>query len=1005
MRFLIGRSRLACAASIAAAAGVAVISARAVSPRQARATDAPLITVPLHEGTSMAAALSPDGRTLAIDLLGSLWTMPANGGDARRVTDEYMDARQPVWSPDGRRIAFQGYRDGIWHIWAMNADGSGLAALTSGPFDDREPSWSADGRHIAFSSDRSGSYDIWDLDVGAGSVRQITRNAANDYAPAWSPTGRAIAFVSDRTDQRGVWSVDPATGVETLIAPAPGSVNAPSWSPDGSKVIYTVINGGESRLMLDGRAISSKEDVFPFRPQWMSANEVIYTADGVIKKRSIDSGPATAIPFNASVSFTRAPYTHARRDYDSRAARRVRGIMAPAISPDGKQVAFAALGDLWVMPIGGTPTRITRDRFVEMGPAWSPDGRSLAFSSDRSGTMDLWVRDMQTGAERKMAPDATKASWSPKGAQLVYVTHDGAIRVTGRAEPVHGPMHDPGKPTWAPEGLIAVSELQPYSSRFREGTNQLVLVSTTGAPDRKLNPVAHHSIGTRENDGPAWSPDGSKMAFVMDGLLQVMPVTPTGEVAGPPRQVSNEVADSPSWAADSRHLLYQTLDGVRLIDVNGGKDVDVPINLTWQPSIPQGRLVVHAGRLFDGRSATLRAATDIVIRDNRIEQVVPHRAELHDGRVIDAANDVVMPGLIEMHAHLRKEFGDALGRIWLAYGITSIRNPAANPYEAIEDRESMAAGVRVGPRIFTTGSPFDGSRIYYSGGVAVNSDRQFRLELDRAARLEYDLFKTYVRLPDQLQKDVIAFAHQHGTPVTSHEIYPAVASGADGVEHIRGTSRRGYSPKVTALNHSYRDVIDLLTASKMTITPTLGIQGWFPLALARDPSRIDDPRFRTLFPSWIVDTMDQLAKAGRPDERAAREALLKPYGDTVVNVVRGGGRVIAGTDSPIFPYALALHTELELFVQSGLTPFEALQTATTNAADALGEAANLGSIEAGKLADLVVVAGDPLADITNARKVRLTIRNGEVVSLDDLLKRAPYESPQSRPRFENPLRN
>jgi len=360
--------------------------------------------------------------------------------------------------------------------------------------------------------------------------------------------------------------------------------------------------------------------------------------------------------------------------------------------------------------------------------------------------------------------------------------------------------------------------------------------------------------------------------------------------------------------------------------------------------------------------------------------------------VIDASDDVVMPGLIEMHAHLRKEYGEALGRIWLSYGITSIRNPAANPYEAVEDREAIAAGVRIGPRIFTTGAPFDGARIYYPGGVAVNGAPQLQLELDRAVQLQYDLFKTYVRLPDGLQKQVIDFAHQHGTPVTSHEIYPAAASGADGVEHIRGTSRRGYSPKVTALNYSYRDVVDLLTASKMTITPTLGIQGWFPLALARDPARIDDPRFRTLFPSWVVGDMDRLAKNARPEERAAREAAMKPYARTVLQVVRGGGTVLAGTDSPIFPYAVALHTELELFVASGLTPFEALQTATTNAAEALGETSNLGSIEAGKLADLIVVHGDPLTDISNARKIRLVIKNGEAFSLDDLLKRVPDKS-------------
>ena len=244
-----------------------------------------------------------------------------------------------------------------------------------------------------------------------------------------------------------------------------------------------------------------------------------------------------------------------------------------------------------------------------------------------------------------------------------------------------------------------------------------------------------------------------------------------------------------------------------------------------------------------------------------------------------------------------------------------------------------------------------------------------------------------MRLDDRLQKQVIDFAHANGMPVTSHEIYPAVASGADGVEHIRGTSRRGYSPKVTALNRSYQDVIDLLTASKMTITPTIGIQGAFPLALARDPSRLDDPRFRTLFPASVVHddgAAGEEHRAGRPSSALA--AALRPLGETVRRVVKGGGIVIAGTDSPIFPVRARVHTELEIFAQSGLTPFEVLQTATTRAAEALGEGANLGSIEAGKLADLVIVTDDPLADVKNARKVRTVIKNGEVHTLEELVE-------------------
>ena len=945
------------------------------------------ISITLREGTNMAAALSPDGRTVIIDLQGSLWTLPASGGPARRITDEFLDARQPAWAPDNRRVAFQGYAEGTWHIYVINADGSGLRALTSGPFDDREPSWSRDGNRIAFSSDRSGNYDIFDLDVAGGTVRQVTNNPANDYSPAYSPINATIAFVSEREDRRGIWTVDTATASERSIAPAAGNLSAPSWSPDGAKVIFNVFANNRSNLVIDGREITRDEDVFPFRAQWISPTEVLYTADGKIKTRGIAGGDAVAVEFSAPVSFTRTPYKTLVRDFDSRGAQPVRGITSPIISPDGTQVAFIALGDLWLMPIGGTARKLTNDRFVEIDPTWSPDGRAIAYSSDRDGSMDLWVRDIASGADKKVASDARKASWAPRGTEIAYIDRDGALAITGRPAPVQGATFETGRPTWAPEGWIAVTTLQPYSTRFREGTNQLLLVSTTGAAPRKLNPVLHHSIGTRTNDGPVWTRDGSKMAFVMDGVMHVMPTTAVGDATGAPRKISDDLANAPSWAADSRRLLYQTPRGLKLVDVTDNRVTDVPINLTWQRRIPQGRTVVHAGRMFDGKNAMLRTNVDIVIRDNRIEQVADHRDDLHTGTVVDAGSDVVMPGLIEMHAHLSPEFGERLGRIWLAYGITSVRNPASDGLEALEMKESIGAGVRRGPRVFATGGPFDGSRIYYAGGVPLAGGGQLPQELQKTTALGYDLIKTYVRLDDRLQKQVIDFAHANGMPVTSHEIYPAVASGADGVEHIRGTSRRGYSPKVSQLNRSYQDVVDLLTASKMTITPTIGITaGAFPLMLARDPSRIDE-KFRALFPDSIVRNMERMSKNISPSDFDRLMSVWRPMGDLVRKVVKGGGVVIAGTDSPIFPYALLYHTELEIFQESGLTPFEVLQTGTIRAAEALGEGANLGSIEPGKLADLSIVTGDPLADVKNARKVRTVIKNGEVHTLDSLLQR------------------
>ena len=171
----------------------------------------------------------------------------------------------------------------------------------------------------------------------------------------------------------------------------------------------------------------------------------------------------------------------------------------------------------------------------------------------------------------------------------------------------------------------------------------------------------------------------------------------------------------------------------------------------------------------------------------------------------------------------------------------------------MEARESFESGARIGPRLITTGEPFDGTRIYYPGGTSLGDTGQVPLQLQHAKDFDYDFVKTYVRLPDLMQKRIIEAAHAMGMPVTSHELYPAVAYGADGVEHIRGTSRRGYSPKISGLSRSYRDVIDLLTASKMTLTPTIGIQGGFRLQTLRDPSWIDDQRIARLYPPAIAE--------------------------------------------------------------------------------------------------------------------------------------------------------
>jgi Tol biopolymer transport system component len=973
-----------------------LLVALALGAQAAARTPPATLDVTVHEGTSMAIAVSPDGTQIALDLQGGLWVVPATGGAAARLSDEYGDVRQPAWSPDGRTIAFQSYRDGTWRIWTVQADGANLRAVTAGPFDDREPHWSPDGRTLAFSSDRSGNYDVWTMDVGSGALTQITNDGASDFFPAWSPDGRQIAFVSNRTSGPGVYVVTPG-GEDRLMAADSGSVGAPSWSPSG-KLLFSVVPGNQqqasgepARLVFDGQPLATGEDYHPFRAAWLSDDEFLYPSDGTIKRRSISKGSGAPVAFSATLRLTPPSYTHKVRDFDTTAPNAALGIVRPVVSPDGSRIAFAALADLWSAPLGGTPTKLTDDAFVDSDPAWSPDATKLAFASDRGGSMDIWVRDFATGRDVQLTrmPEAEMApAWSPDGQSIVFVSNiayeQGEVYVVpaagGQPRLILPRSFGPGYPSWSADGrFVIVASLRPYSSRYREGMNYYAIVPVDGGAPEVIVPQAHVPMGKRAGDGPALAPDGRHLAFVSHNLLYVMPVGRDGKPTGPARQVTTELADSISWAGSDR-ILYIATDRLKLVSTRDGSTTDVPTNVTWTRQVPTGRKVVHAGRLIDGTSASALVDVDIVIEGNRIRSIEPHRDALHEGGVvIDASGQSVMPGLIEGHGHQLKEHGDLFGRVHLAYGITAVRNIGSVPYEAVEEKEAIESGRRIGPRVFVGGYLLDGARPYYPMATTAPTAAVVDMEVERARRLGYDMLKTYVRLPDLLQKRAIEGAHRIGIPTSSHEIYPAGLSGTDSVEHTGATSRRGYSTKQSLLGRAYEDVIEIVAKSGMTITPTLALGG-FNAAVAADATILDDPRM-DLQPSWTLNTLR--ARRGTP-RTAAPESWR-----TVLRLHRAGARIVAGVDSPLAPFGIALHYELRDYVAAGLSPFEAIQTATINLATMMGVAADLGTIEAGKLADMSIVDGNPLETITDTLNVRKVIKNGEVFIVDDLVAGRP----------------
>ena len=954
-------------------------------------------SVTITEGTNIAVSAAPDGKTLAFDLFGVIWTLPVEGGAARRLTDDLTDGAQPDWSPDGKSLVFQSYRDGSFQIWTVRADGTGLKPYTRGAFDCREPRFSPDGKTIAFSSDRTGAYAIHTLDLATGAMTLWASSQGQACEPAWSPDGSKIAFAVDRArieivDAKGARTLGPAVKASADRL-NPVELHSPALMPDGKGVAYQVLENGRTELRGPAGVLVKGEDVFPFRASWLPGGDLIYAAGGKIRRRT-PAGQVSEIPFHLSVQVTKPTYKKRQRDFDGTAAKAVVGIGSPALSPDGTQVVFRALNALWLLTIGGQAKRLVSDGFWVCDPAWSPDGKTLAYSTDRGGSLDIWLRDMATGAERNLTKHkdaALSAAWSRDGKSIAFLDQAGSLHTVdvagGQIRQVFGAIWEPGKPSWSLDGrTLALAAFKPYSARFREGLSEILTIDVaTGAA--AYQPVfPHKSLGTRGDDGPVWSPDGQSMALVFASRLWVAPVNAKGVMTGLPKALNAEVTDAPSWSGDSSKLLYLSNGLLRSVSAAGGTPTTLPHGITWATAKPTGRVIVRAERLWQGLTPEVRKDVDLVIVGNRIADLVPKGSATGDARIIDGAGATVMPGLIEMHAHRQMQgyaYGDREGRLWLSLGVTTTRSPGSPAYHMVEDREAIDAGARIGPRYFSTGEAIDGSRIYYNFMRPVTEPGQMALELSRAKALSYDLLKSYVRQPLQAQRDITAWAHAQGIPVTSHYHYPALAFGLDGMEHIGATSRTGYSRTTSQLGITYRDVTALFAASGARRTPTLFTAS---AMYATDRSLVDDPRIKALYPPWEYAKLTERAAQAASGDSSFALAQLAGQVAHLRDMLRAGGRVVTGTDSPIDFNAVSLHMNLRGMVKYGMSPFEALTTATRYSGEFLDQP--LGVLKPGMLADILVARGDPLSRIEDAAAVRYTIKNGEVFDPASLM--APF---------------
>jgi len=414
-------------------------------------------------------------------------------------------------------------------------------------------------------------------------------------------------------------------------------------------------------------------------------------------------------------------------------------------------------------------------------------------------------------------------------------------------------------------------------------------------------------------------------------------------------------------------------------------------------------LALVGATLIDGTGSAPIRDSAVVVDNGRILAVGP-RAKVKipkQATVIDESGKTILPGLWDMHAHFEQV---EWGPIYLAAGVTTVRD-CANEFEfLVAVRDAIAQGRGLGPRLLAAGV-VDGSGPLTVGVEKVDTPEQAKTWVHRYHAAGFQQIKIYSSMKLEEVKAVADEAHRLGMTLTGHvpeglNAYQVIEAGQDQINHVHYIADIMHAPlppdakrldrlqahaNIDLNSEDAQKAIAFLKAHKTVVDPTLALSEFFTANTAKPPASFE-PGVTKVAP----ELREQLLDVGPPSEMAAlREKMFQKDVAIVGALHRAGIPIVAGTDQTVPGYSL--HREIELYVQAGFTPMEAIQSATIVSARALGFDKESGTIESGKRADLIVIHGDPLSDIHNTRNVEYVITNGVMYNAAELWRSVGFQ--------------